>query len=466
MNIHSFGDVASNSRSALTNDLGDGDDHSDDEMDERSAKLRNPFKSNDELGLSEEARKLNASGEEIEAFDLEEERGELGHFDENMNFIFKKNADTEVDSWLANMNESEMEKSIGEAAMAAAAKKKKEGEKTNRANESDEFPENTPLQLQIKLFNLLYAGESVSDAMRRYKQGATTPGNVQKVEKKPAQSDGPVNVKRERKKKKPDVSATSGNTISGNTNDTGPTQEQQQSSLTRLTAICDRLLSFGLSNVYDVTFESLRSLLFSWQYRLNANGREADPAIMGPFPTPQILAWRRNGFFVGSEAVYMRCLPTQPSLAAINAASNGKNGKRFLTSALPSKKRARFADDATASAGAKDDLMDDLDELGNEEEAVPADTTKMVTVSIQQEGLHLEAGDWLWSDDIEFGDLSTLSMRQAPRGRRPIPEDSDDEDGVNVERLVRQDREMRNDSDDEALKEEEEEKESEGEDED
>ena len=40
MNIHSFGDVASNSRSALTNDLGDGDDASDDdEMDEENTSL-------------------------------------------------------------------------------------------------------------------------------------------------------------------------------------------------------------------------------------------------------------------------------------------------------------------------------------------------------------------------------------------------------------------------------------------
>jgi hypothetical protein len=34
-----------------------------------------------------------------------------------MNFIFKKES-VEVDSWLANMDEAEMERSIGEAALA------------------------------------------------------------------------------------------------------------------------------------------------------------------------------------------------------------------------------------------------------------------------------------------------------------------------------------------------------------
>jgi hypothetical protein len=234
--------------------------------------------------------------------------------------------------------------------------------------------------------------------------------------------------------------------------------------LTRLTAICDKLLSFGLSSVYDVTYESLRSLLFSWEYKLNTNSTDAELAVMGPFSTPQILAWRRSGFFVGSEAVYMRCLPTQSSLDAISTSGNSKNGKRSSVSALPKKKRARFADDTTAAgAGAKDDLMDDLDDLGNDEETEPTDNEKVREALHAQEGLHIEAGDWLWSDDIEFGDLTTLSMRQAPVGRRrPVPEDSDEEGAVNVERLVRQDREMRNDSDDEALKEEE--KDSEGED--
>ena len=39
------------------------------------------------------------------------------HFDENMNFVFKKERG-EIDAWLATMDEATMEKSIGEAADA------------------------------------------------------------------------------------------------------------------------------------------------------------------------------------------------------------------------------------------------------------------------------------------------------------------------------------------------------------
>lgn len=52
----------------------------------------------------------------MEPFNLRGEREE-GHFDENMNFVFKKEHG-EVDAWLASMDEASMEKSIGEALLA------------------------------------------------------------------------------------------------------------------------------------------------------------------------------------------------------------------------------------------------------------------------------------------------------------------------------------------------------------
>lgn len=55
-------------------------------------------------------------GEALEPFNLRGDREE-GHFDENMNFVFKKEH-SEVDAWLASMDEASMEKSIGEAALA------------------------------------------------------------------------------------------------------------------------------------------------------------------------------------------------------------------------------------------------------------------------------------------------------------------------------------------------------------
>ena len=52
----------------------------------------------------------------MEPFNLREER-EVGHFDENMNFVFKKERG-EVDAWLATMDEATIEKGIGEASVA------------------------------------------------------------------------------------------------------------------------------------------------------------------------------------------------------------------------------------------------------------------------------------------------------------------------------------------------------------
>ena len=53
----------------------------------------------------------------MEPFNLNSDR-QYGHFDENMNFIFKKEQQ-EVDNWLSGMTEEQMERAIGEAAQAA-----------------------------------------------------------------------------------------------------------------------------------------------------------------------------------------------------------------------------------------------------------------------------------------------------------------------------------------------------------
>lgn len=59
---------------------------------------------------------FNDAGEVLEPFNLRDER-EGGHFDENMNYVWQKDTG-EIDTWLADMDEATMEKSIGEAAAA------------------------------------------------------------------------------------------------------------------------------------------------------------------------------------------------------------------------------------------------------------------------------------------------------------------------------------------------------------
>jgi hypothetical protein len=70
----------------------------------------------DNLRYIIELVKFNDAGEVLEPFNLRDER-EGGHFDENMNYVWQKDAG-EIDTWLADMDEATMEKSIGEAAAA------------------------------------------------------------------------------------------------------------------------------------------------------------------------------------------------------------------------------------------------------------------------------------------------------------------------------------------------------------
>ena len=63
---------------------------------------------------------FNEAGEVLEPFNLKGER-DVGFFDENMNFVFQKER-YEKDTWLAGIDEAEMEKGIGEAAKALKVK--------------------------------------------------------------------------------------------------------------------------------------------------------------------------------------------------------------------------------------------------------------------------------------------------------------------------------------------------------
>ncbi len=105
---------------------------------------------------------FNEAGEVIEAFNLADER-EGGHFDENMNYVFKKEKG-EVDAWVAEMDEVAMEQAIGEAAKAVK-RKAAEREEQDRRDAMREFK--TAIQLKKELIALMQAKETVAGAMRR-----------------------------------------------------------------------------------------------------------------------------------------------------------------------------------------------------------------------------------------------------------------------------------------------------------
>ena len=88
---------------------------------------------------------------------------EGGHFDENMNYVFKKEKG-EVDAWVAEMDEVAMEQAIGEAARAVKRKAAEREEEELRESKK-EFK--TSVQLKKELLAIMQPKETVASAMRR-----------------------------------------------------------------------------------------------------------------------------------------------------------------------------------------------------------------------------------------------------------------------------------------------------------
>ena len=105
---------------------------------------------------------FNEMGEAIEHFNMKNER-EGGHIDENMNYVFKKERG-EVDAWVAGMDETSMEKSIGEAAMAM--QKKIARQEIEDAREAARIRKTT-LQLRKEILQYLQPGETLARCMKR-----------------------------------------------------------------------------------------------------------------------------------------------------------------------------------------------------------------------------------------------------------------------------------------------------------
>eukprot|EP01035_Chromulina_nebulosa_P019292 gene19292-25152_t len=153
MNRSTFKDAVTSRVASLANDI-DDDDDDDKEI--------NTFRGNIEGEEDNCEEEYNEAGDKMEPFNLRNDR-EIGFFDENMNFVFKKEK-SDIDSWLSSMNEEEMERSIGEA--AAAALKKKELVLQNEIKLSSK-PTNSINELKLSLLKILLPNETISKAMRR-----------------------------------------------------------------------------------------------------------------------------------------------------------------------------------------------------------------------------------------------------------------------------------------------------------
>jgi hypothetical protein len=99
-----------------------------------------------------------------------------GHFDENMNYVFKKEKG-EVDAWVAEMDEVAMEQAIGEAARAVKRKAAEREKEEEREAQKAFVPS---IQLKRELLSYMKPKETVSAAMRRLsgKNGENTRENT------------------------------------------------------------------------------------------------------------------------------------------------------------------------------------------------------------------------------------------------------------------------------------------------
>eukprot|EP01032_Pedospumella_encystans_P016088 gene16088-18370_t len=350
MNRHTFKDVGK--RSALSNEL----DHDDDEDDQdASAKeLKRAVEGEEEEGDD----KFNEAGEVIEAFNLADER-EGGHFDENMNYVFKKEKG-EVDAWVAEMDEVAMEQAIGEAAKAVK-RKAAEREEQDRRDAMREFK--TAIQLKKELIALMQPKETVAGAMRRLSGKGDKPeaGKDAGIVRRRA----PPKATENDESNKPSVQLTSAQQKLQDLKEA----RERRGRIDRITELADELLSRGLTGVYTMSYESLKASTQTWEYQGQADGQ-----IHGPYTAQQLAGWKAQGYF---NSVMVR--PVGENHAADGVEASGVQISR--------------------PAAPVDSMYDD-DIYGTDTPAAPPVAAPAVVAA------------WVNSDDVDFGEYVNLDQAQ------------------------------------------------------
>ena len=408
MNRQTFGDAVGGRRSALSNEI---EGYGSDEDGEGPSGSRERMKAVDgEERLSRDIERYDENGVQMEAFNLNDER-EGGHFDSSGNYVFAKRR-KEEDSWLSAMNETEMEKEIGEA---MEAKKRRDDELARKAAAVTKREYATPAELKEQIILLGAPRETVAEALQRLSANNNSSSASSRV---PSRGF----IKRERKNKgAPGPGDSSGN---GSGKDAGEAARKEQ--LLELIDLSDQLLSHGITSIYAMTFEALKNSLVQWEYK----GRAADGSecVFGPFHSKDIAKWKAGGYFTGTTAVQMRpvkkCISSGKSRGRVTfLGTRAKEGR-------PQTKKARL-----------DDLLQDLDDSdddGDGDDSVGAKTKG--GQQQQQEDDELEQ-QWVSSDLLDFGPAPGAASgrsKDSDSDRRIIHQkeeesgDEDVEEGGNV----------------------------------
>jgi hypothetical protein len=75
---------------------------------------------------------------------------------------------------------------------------------------------------------------------------------------------------------------------------------QDSSPIEQITDIADQLISYGITGIYEMAYESIESMISLWEYQAT------DGTMHGPFPFSSIADWKRQGYFIEAGAVPMR----------------------------------------------------------------------------------------------------------------------------------------------------------------
>ena len=272
MNLHTFKNVVNAKKQSLAHEL------EEDEDEEAEVRAYRGNVEGEEEGGDE---RFNDAGEVIEPFNLRDER-DAGHFDENMNFVFKKDKG-EIDAWLADMDEAAMEQSIGEAAKALKLRHEKQEEADRIASNRMKRSE---MELKMELLKIMNPGETVVQTMRRM-SGKTTTTKTN--------SGNAWGGKNNTQKK----SVVAVGSSAGSSSSSKEEARAQRAVVDQITDLVDELLSYGLTGVYEMTYEALEASAVRWEYR------GPDGAIHGPYTSQEIAGWKAAGYFTGDPPPFL-----------------------------------------------------------------------------------------------------------------------------------------------------------------
>lgn len=367
MNRYTFGDVHGGRRGALSNEIApDGDSDAEEERPGRGGRV-----DGEEL-MSKGVDRFDEGGLEIEAFNLQAEREEGGHFDANGNYVFRKGGN-EDDAWISAMDEADMEKNIGEAAEA----KKNRDALVNKNIDSAEKKHEVASQDTLKKRIVKYGAprDTVSEAIQRLSGAAKGQNGSLK--------NAPLEGKRERKGGSGSNDQKAAAAPQKSKADIAAAKKQ----LLELIELADELLSSGVVSVYSMTFEALLNSLFEWEYK------GADGNIHGPYSCSDIAKWKHGGYFTGAQSVQMR------PCRKLTSVSGQKRQVSFTRDGEPAAKRAKK--DETA------DLLGDLEDSDDDEEG--GAEVAGVGSGLKEEARYTEAEEdiisfgWRLSEKIDFG---------------------------------------------------------------